>query len=72
MFRNTYSPEFYKQLHRYVHKTYRRQLALREIRQLFGRPGRLTKKGFRMAVAVGWYLADAAIAGWRLRQKMVL
>ncbi|HXB32654.1 MAG TPA: radical SAM protein, partial [Puia sp.] len=26
MFRNTYSPEFYKQLHRYVHKTFRRQL----------------------------------------------
>ena len=64
MFRNTYSPEFYKQLHRYVHKTYRRQLALREMR-------RLTKKGFRMAIAFGWYLTDAAIAGWRLRQKMI-
>jgi radical SAM superfamily enzyme YgiQ (UPF0313 family) len=64
MFRNTYSPEFYKQLHRYVHKTYRRQLALREMQ-------RLTKKGFRMAIAFGWYLTDAAIAGWRLRQKMI-
>jgi len=64
MFRSTYSPAFYKQLHRYVHKTYRRQLALREMR-------RLTKKGFRMAIAFGWYLTDAAIAGWRLRQKMI-
>jgi anaerobic magnesium-protoporphyrin IX monomethyl ester cyclase len=67
MFRNTYSPEFYKQLHRYVHKTYRRQLALREMRRLFSRPGQLTKKGWRMAAAIGWYLTDAAIAGWRLR-----
>jgi radical SAM superfamily enzyme YgiQ (UPF0313 family) len=67
MFRNTYSLEFYKQLHRYVHKTYRRQLALREMRRLFSRPGQLTKKGWRMAVSIGWYLTDAAIAGWRLR-----
>jgi anaerobic magnesium-protoporphyrin IX monomethyl ester cyclase len=71
MFRNTYSPEFYKLLHRYVHKTYRRQLALREMRRLFSRPGQLTKKGLRMAASIGWYLMDAAIAGWRLRQKMV-
>jgi anaerobic magnesium-protoporphyrin IX monomethyl ester cyclase len=71
MFRNTYSPEFYKQLHRYVHKTYRRQLALRELVRLFRRPGHLTRKGLRMAAALGWYLTDAAIAGWRLRQKMM-
>jgi radical SAM superfamily enzyme YgiQ (UPF0313 family) len=68
MFRNTYSPAFYKQLHRYVHKTYRRQLALREIGKLFSRPTQLTKKGIRMAASFGWYLTDAAIAGWRLRQ----
>jgi anaerobic magnesium-protoporphyrin IX monomethyl ester cyclase len=70
MFRNTYSPAFYKQLHRYVHKIFRRQLALREVGRLFTRPGRLTKKGLRMAASLGWYLVDAAIAGWRLRQKM--
>jgi radical SAM superfamily enzyme YgiQ (UPF0313 family) len=68
MFRNTYSPEFYKQLHRYVHKTYRRQLALREMRRLFSRPGQLTKKGLWMVASLGWYLTDAAIAGWRLSQ----
>ncbi|HTR31362.1 MAG TPA: radical SAM protein [Puia sp.] len=71
MFRNTYSPEFYKQLHRYVHKAYRRQLAIREIHRLFSRPKQLTKKGVRMVAAIGWYLTDAAIAGWRLRQKMI-
>ncbi len=71
MFRNTYSPEFYKQLHRYVHKTYRRQLALRELRRLFTKPGQLTRKGLRMAAAFGWYLTDAAIAGWKLKQKTV-
>lgn len=31
MFRNTYAPPFYKQLHRYVHKTYRKHVALRAL-----------------------------------------
>src|SRR5579872_1882216 len=72
MFRNSFSPAFYKQLHRYVHKTYRRQLAMREMGRLLRRPGALpgalTRKGMRMAAAAGWYLVDAAFAGWRLHR----
>lgn len=33
MFRNTYSPEFYKQLHRYVHAYYRKVRAISVIRE---------------------------------------
>jgi len=68
MFTNTYPPEFYKQLHRYVHKTYHWHLALREIRRVFSQPGRLTKAGLRLAASIAWYLPDAMIAGWRLKQ----
>ena len=68
MFRNTYPPEFYKQLHRYVHKTYRWHLALREVRRLLSRPTQLTGKGLRMAALFVWYLPDALVAGWRLKQ----
>jgi radical SAM superfamily enzyme YgiQ (UPF0313 family) len=32
MFHNTYPPAFYKQLHRYVHRTYRWHFALRKLR----------------------------------------
>lgn len=32
MFRNTYAPAYYKQLHRYVHKSYRKHLALQTLR----------------------------------------
>ena len=32
MFKNTYPPDFYKQLHRYVHRTYRWHFALRRLR----------------------------------------
>jgi len=79
MFRNTYPPEFYKQLHRYVHKIYRWRLALREIGRLFsggretgvrGGPAkaRLTQGGLKMAASVAWYLPDAMIAGWWLKK----
>jgi len=35
MFRNTYQPAFYKQLHSYVHKSYRKHIAFENLRQLF-------------------------------------
>jgi len=68
MFRNTYPPEFYKQLHRYVHKTYRWHLALKEVRKLLGRPATFTRRGLRAAVSMAWYLPDAVIAGWWLKK----
>ncbi|WP_431210712.1 B12-binding domain-containing radical SAM protein [Puia sp. P3] len=39
MFRNTYPPDFYKRLHRYVHKSYRWHLALKQVREAGGRAG---------------------------------
>ncbi len=68
MFNNTYPPEFYKQLHSYVHKTYRWRLALRQIGRIITRPTKLTKQGLRQAASIAWYLPDAMIAGWRLKK----
>ena len=38
MFHNTYQPAFYKQLHRYVHKSYRKHLSFENWSQLFSNP----------------------------------
>jgi anaerobic magnesium-protoporphyrin IX monomethyl ester cyclase len=38
MFRNRYQPPFYKQLHRYVHKAYRKHLALANMLRLLKAP----------------------------------
>ena len=38
MFRNTYQPAFYKQLHSYVHKSYRKHLSFENWKQLFAHP----------------------------------
>jgi anaerobic magnesium-protoporphyrin IX monomethyl ester cyclase len=41
MFRNTYQPAFYKQLHSYVHKSYRKHIAFENLRQLFTQHAKL-------------------------------
>lgn len=55
MFRNTYTPAFYKQLHRYVHRAYRRQLAIASLRNLFVHPAAASWSGIRKAISLVWY-----------------
>ena len=66
MFRNTYQPAFYKQLHRYVHKSYRMHLALDNIRQLISHPARVSLKKLRKAASYFYYLPASFLAKNRL------
>lgn len=68
MFRNTYPPAFYKQLHRYVHRTYRWHFALRQFRQLVMRPALPAAKGVRLGGAVLWNFGAAIVAGRKLKK----
>ncbi len=68
MFRNTYPPAFYKQLHRYVHRSYRWHFALHQFRQLFIRPARLATSGLRVSAAIAWNFVAAIIARRRLKK----
>jgi radical SAM superfamily enzyme YgiQ (UPF0313 family) len=55
MFRNAYHPSFYKQLHRYVHQSYRLHLALQQLKKLVTRPAAVTGEGIRQAASMVWY-----------------
>jgi radical SAM superfamily enzyme YgiQ (UPF0313 family) len=66
MFRNTYQPEFYKQLYRYVHRSYRMHLALDNIKQLLSHPARTSLKKLRKAASYFYYLPASFLA----RQKL--
>jgi radical SAM superfamily enzyme YgiQ (UPF0313 family) len=59
MFRNTFPPSFYKQLHIYVHKNYRKQLALKQMLMLIKNPAKANWPVIKRAVS-GLYLAPAA------------
>jgi radical SAM superfamily enzyme YgiQ (UPF0313 family) len=62
MFRNTYQPAFYKQLHRYVHKTYRMHLAFENLKQLFAHPQKVNWSKIKKALSGIYYLPAAFVA----------
>lgn len=49
LFKSTYQPDFYKQLQRYIHKVYRKNLGLQSAKKLFSKP---TGRDLRNALAL--------------------
>lgn len=66
MFKNTYPPEFYKQLHGYVHKTHRKHLALQHLKGLFTRPASTTVSNLKKAASIAYYLPASILAKRKL------
>ena len=68
MFRNTYHPAFYKQLHRYVHKSYRKHLSFENLRQLFAHPVKSNLTTLKKALSGLYYVPAAFIEKIKLHQ----
>ena len=68
MFRNTYHPAFYKQLHRYVHKSYRKHLSFENLRQLIANPLKGNFPMFKKALSALYYIPSAFIEKRKLHQ----
>ncbi len=66
MFKNTYSPEYYKQLHRFVHKHYRKKQGIESLRKLFSRPAELQKKDLRRVSSLAYYYPTV----WMEKKKL--
>jgi radical SAM superfamily enzyme YgiQ (UPF0313 family) len=66
MFRNTYAPAFYKQLHRYVHKTYRKHLAVKTMKTIIANPSSFSFKKIKKAVSMIYYFPST----WFAKQKL--
>jgi radical SAM superfamily enzyme YgiQ (UPF0313 family) len=66
MFRNTYAPAFYKQLHRYVHKSYRKHLAIESFKTIFGKPATMTFNKIKKALSILYYYPST----WLAKQKL--
>lgn len=61
MFKNTYSPAFYKQLHRYIHKNYRKHQAYEGWRNIATRPHKITYTTLRRAASLFYYIPATII-----------
>ena len=68
MFRNTYQPKFYKQLHRYVHKNYRKQIAYNYLSKLIRTPLKCKFHELKKAVSAIYYIPAALIEKYKLTQ----
>jgi len=51
MFRNNFSPRYYKKLHRYVHKIYRRKQGFQSLRSIIKNPSSISKRRIRAVIA---------------------
>ena len=61
MFRSTYPPQFYKKLHRYVHKVYRKKQGINTIKKLFLKPTTINKRKLRSAILTFYYIPTSII-----------
>lgn len=66
MFRNTYAPAFYKQLHRYVHKSYRKHLAIETMKLIFVKPASISFYKIKKALSLLYYFPST----WFAKQKL--
>ena len=67
MFRNTYSPHFYKRLHRYIHKTYRKKQAGNYLAVLFNSKKRNDIK-YRRLLAYPYYYLMAEVEKYLIKK----
>ena len=66
MFRGTYNTDYYKRLHRYVHKIYRKAQGWENLKNTFSSPGSVDKNRLRSALALLYYVPSAFIDKHRL------
>jgi len=66
MFRNTYQPAFYKQLHRYVQKNYRKHLAIETMKKLIQYPFKASGASIKKAASLVYYIPNVFWAKLKL------
>jgi radical SAM superfamily enzyme YgiQ (UPF0313 family) len=69
MYRGTYSPQFYKKLHRHLHKKFRRQQGLQSIRQFWGNPFSLDRIQWRRMLTLPYFIPTSWWTAIRLKPE---
>ncbi|HMB62194.1 MAG TPA: radical SAM protein [Eudoraea sp.] len=68
MFRGSYDSPYYRKLHRYVHKEYRKSKGIEQLKALFKNPLNLSYKKMRAAVLYFYYAPTALINLFQLKR----
>ncbi len=68
MYRATFSPAFYRRLHRFVHKLFRRRQGWQQLRSLLQSPSSANTQRLRSVLATLYYILAAELDRFRLRR----
>jgi anaerobic magnesium-protoporphyrin IX monomethyl ester cyclase len=69
MYKGTFTPSYYKKLHRYVHKVYRRKQSMQNLRNLILNPFKANRKKIRSAISALYYI-PASVADSIVLKKL--
>lgn len=67
MFRSSFIPSYYKKLHRYVHKVYKKRVGFNSIKNILTNPLSVNLKKLRAAILTFYYLPASIIDSVRLK-----
>ncbi len=65
MFKNTYKPEFYKQLQRYIHRRYKKHIAYESAKKIFFKP---TKQNLKNTLSLIKIIPQEFLEKLKLKQ----
>jgi anaerobic magnesium-protoporphyrin IX monomethyl ester cyclase len=68
MYKGTFSPPYYRKLHRYVHKVYRRKQSFSNLKNLLLNPFNINKTKLRSAAALAYYSPMALLDAFQLKR----
>ena len=71
MFRSTFPPEYYKQLHRYIHKIYRKKQGIDNLKLVLKNPKLLNRSKLRSILGILYYTPMERLHAFRLRKLEV-
>ncbi len=72
MFKNTYSPKFYKQLHRYIHKNYRKKQAIESLKNFIKNPFRIKKNSVKKIASLLYYVPITFLEQLKLNKLTII
>jgi anaerobic magnesium-protoporphyrin IX monomethyl ester cyclase len=68
MFRGTFHPDYYKKLHRYVHKVYRKHQGWDSFKRLMRNPFKAGRSQVRSALSTFYYIPTSIVDGRQLKK----
>jgi anaerobic magnesium-protoporphyrin IX monomethyl ester cyclase len=68
MYKGTFSPSYYKKLHKYVHKVYRKKQSLLNLKNVVVNPFGASKNKIRSALALAYYFPMSFIDSFQLKR----